>query len=59
MKPQIKDPLFNSLELNKIFPSYLFDEIDEEQKDLNNYNVDNKHYDFVLHKENNKVSKND
>lgn len=36
MRPLNKDQLFNSNELNKILPSYLIDEIDEEEKDQNN-----------------------
>ena len=36
MRPLNKDQLFNPNELNKILPSYLIDEIDEEEKDQNN-----------------------
>ncbi len=36
MKPQTKEPSFNSKELNKILPSYLLDEIDEEKNNQNN-----------------------
>jgi hypothetical protein len=56
MRPQLKEPLFNSKELNKILPSYLFDEIDEEQKELN-HKKHNKQRNFVLPKELKKVSK--
>ena len=55
MKPQLKEPLFNSKELNKILPSYLLDEIDkEEKKDLNNKN-DNQFNDFFASKESKRV----
>ena len=32
MRTQAKEPLFNSKELNKILPSYLIDEINEQQE---------------------------
>ena len=33
MRTQTKEPLFNSKELNKILPSYLLDEINEQQEE--------------------------
>ena len=55
MRSQTKEPLFNSKELNKILPSYLLDEIDEDNKDQNHSN-ENQVYDLVHQKENKKVS---
>jgi hypothetical protein len=56
MKTQTKEPSFNSKELNKILPSYLLDEIDEEQKHQNNL-FENSLYDSSLVKENKNVRK--
>jgi hypothetical protein len=56
MKTQTKEPLFNSKELNKILPSYLLDEIDEEQKNQNSL-FENNLYDSSLVKENKNVRK--
>ena len=56
MKTQTKEPSFNSKELNKILPSYLLDEIDEEQKHQNNL-FENSLYDSSLIKENKNVRK--
>ena len=56
-QPQSKEPLFNSKELNKILPSYLLDEIDEEQKELN-HNQSNPQGNLVLPKEIKKVRNN-
>ena len=56
MKHQTKEPSFNSKELNRILPSYLLDEIDEEQNKQNNL-FENNLYDSSLVKENKKVSK--
>lgn len=53
-QPQSKEPLFNSKELNKILPSYLLDEIDEEQKELN-HNQSNQQGNLVLPKDIKKV----
>ena len=53
MTQNAKEPLFNSKELNKILPSYLLDEIDDQQKDHNNYNGNQT--DLTLQKENKKV----
>ena len=55
MRTQLKEPLIHQKELNKVLPSYLVDEIDEEQKEINH-----KHYkqkiNFVLSKINKNVS---
>ncbi len=56
-QPQSKEPLFNSKELNKILPSYLLDEIDEEQKELN-HNQSNQQGNLVLPKDIKKVKNN-
>jgi hypothetical protein len=56
MKTQTKEPLFNSKELKKILPSYLLDEIDEEQKNQNSL-FENNLYDSSLVKENKNVRK--
>ena len=56
MKTQTKEPSFNSKELNKILPSYLLDEIDEEQNHQNNL-FENNLYDSSLVKENKNVRK--
>lgn len=56
MKTQTKEPSFNSKELNKILPSYLLDEIDEEQKHQNNL-FENNLYNSSLVKENKNVRK--
>ena len=56
MKTQTKEPSFNSKELNKILPSYLLDEIDEEQKNQNSL-FENNLYDSSLVKENKNVRK--
>ncbi len=56
MKPQTKDQSFNSKELNKMLPSYLLDEIDEEQKNQNNL-FENNLNDSSLIKENKNVRK--
>ena len=56
MKTQTKEPSFNSKELNKILPSYLLDEIDEDQKHQNNL-FENSLYDSSLVKENKNVRK--
>jgi hypothetical protein len=50
MRPQSKETIFNPKELNKILPSYLLGEIDEEQKELN-YKEDNQQQNLVLQKE--------
>ena len=55
MRPQIKESLFNSKELNKILPSYLLDEIDEDYNDQN-HSDERPVSDFVYKKENKKVS---
>ena len=55
MRSQTKEPLFNSKELNKILPSYLLDEIDEDNKDQNHSN-ENQVCDLVHQKGNKKVS---
>ena len=56
MNAQTKELSFNSKELNKILPSYLLDEIDEEQKHQNNL-FENSLYDSSLVKENKNVRK--
>jgi hypothetical protein len=56
MNAQTKELSFNSKELNKILPSYLIDEIDEEQKHQNNL-FENKQYDSSIVKENKNVRK--
>ena len=56
MRSQLKEPLLNSKELNKILPSYLLDEIDEEQKELN-HKKHKKKRNIVLPQELKKVSK--
>ena len=56
MRTQAKESLFNSKELNKILPSYLLDEIDEEQNHQNNL-FENNLYDSSLVKENKNVRK--
>jgi hypothetical protein len=38
MRTQTKEPFFNSKELNKILPSYLLDEINEQQDERNQKN---------------------
>ena len=38
MRTQTKEPLFNSKELNKILPSYLLDEINEQQEEKSQKN---------------------
>jgi len=50
MRPQSKEPIFHPKELNKILPSYLLDEIDEEQKGLN-YKEHNQQHNLILQKE--------
>ena len=57
MKTQSKEPLFNSNELNKILPSYLLDEIDEEEKKDCNPKNDNQFNNFTT-KDSKKVRKN-
>jgi hypothetical protein len=56
MNTQAKEQSFNSKELNKILPSYLLDEIDEEQNHQNNL-FENNLYDSSLVKENKNVRK--
>jgi hypothetical protein len=56
MNTQTKEQSFNSKELNKILPSYLLDEIDEEQNHQNNL-FENNLYDSSLVKENKNVRK--
>ena len=56
MNTQTKEQSFNSKELNKILPSYLLDEIDEEQNHQNNL-FENNFYDSSLVKENKNVRK--
>ena len=51
---QSKELIFNSKELNKILPSYLLNEIDEEQNELMNKS-NNKQDILVLDKEFKKV----
>ena len=53
MRSQTKEPLFNSKELNKILPSYLLDEIDEDNK-YQNHSNENQVCDLVHQKENKK-----
>ena len=38
MRTQTKEPFFNSKELNKILPSYLLDEINEQQEEKSQKN---------------------
>ena len=56
MNTQAKEQSFNSKELNKILPSYLLDEIDEQQNHQNNL-FENNLYDSSLVKENKNVRK--
>jgi hypothetical protein len=56
MNTQTKEQSFNSKELNKILPSYLLDEIDEQQNHQNNL-FENNLYDSSLVKENKNVRK--
>lgn len=57
MKTQHKEPKFNSKELNKILPSYLLDEIDEEGKKEENLSNEKEKFDLPILKESNTVRK--
>ena len=52
MRESSEDPKLNSKELNKILPSYLLNEVKEDNKDLYYNEKEKRHYYF-----NNKVSK--
>ena len=58
MKTQHKEPKFNSNELNKILPSYLLDEIDNEEKKEENSSTEKESFDLPILKESNIVRKN-
>ena len=57
MSVQCQEPKFNSKELNKILPSYLLEEIDNEEKKEENINVKNESFDSPTLKESNVVRK--
>ena len=57
MKTQHKEPKFNPKELNKILPSYLLDEIDEEGKKEENLSNEKEKFDLPILKESNTVRK--
>lgn len=46
MRTQTKEPFFNPKELNKILPSYLLDEINEQQEDRSQQNENYKNDNF-------------
>ena len=53
MRTKTKEPFFNSKELNKILPSYLLDEINEQQEDRSHNNEI--YINDIFKKENKKV----
>ena len=57
MSVQYQEPKFNSKELNKILPSYLLEEIDNEEKKEENMKVKNESFDSPTLKESNVVRK--
>ena len=57
MSSQNKEQIFNSKELNKILPSYLLDEIDNEEKKEENLGTEKEKYDLPILKESNTVRK--